>query len=416
MDILPDMNLRHLQAVSAAGRLGSISKAAQVMNLSQPAITQAIAKLEAQLGHQLLDRQPGGVQPTRAGNLIAERADRALGYIARGGQSVRRAARLPPLPHIERRITYGHLRTLTTVDQAGSFALASGLTGLSEPALHRSARDLEQLLGLLLLTRQGRTVQPTLAATVLLRFARLAFAELRAGLDELAALREEGAGQVTIGTLPMAQSILVPRALSRFSRTYPTARIGIVEGPYSDLLAGLRSGQVDLLIGALRDPAPAKDIMQEALFTDDPVIVGRTGHPLATSEDLDFTRLLDFPWIVATAAAPARHLWEAMFAEKGLAAPSRHIETNSLVISRGMMLEDDWLTLMSRDQFVFERRAELLVEIGRATETPHRKLGLTVRTDWRPTQLQSAFVDMFRGITNEWNSGKPMDGKPFRYA
>ncbi|WP_435171201.1 LysR substrate-binding domain-containing protein [Falsirhodobacter sp. 1013] len=410
------MNLRHLEAVSAARRLGSISKAAQSMNLSQPAITQGIAKVEAQLGHQLLDRQPGGVQPTRAGQLMAERTDRALGYISRGGQSVRRAARLPPLPHIERRITYGHLRTLTTVDQAGSFALASGLTGLSEPALHRSARDLEQLLGLLLLTRQGRTVQPTPAATVLLRFARLAFAELRAGLDELAALRVEGAGQVTLGTLPMAQSILVPRVLSRFSRVYPTARIGVVEGPYSDLLAGLRSGQVDLLIGALRDPAPVTDIRQEALFTDDPVIVGRASHPLSGQPNLDFACLLGFPWIIATTAAPARRLWEAMFAERGLAVPQRFIETNSLVISRGMMLEDDWLTLMSRDQFAFERRAGLLVEIARATEVPRRQLGLTVRADWRPTQLQSAFVDMFRAITEEWNSGKPMDGKPFRYA
>lgn len=415
MNMRFDINLRHLEAACVAGRLGSISKAAQVMHLSQPAITQAVARLEAQLGHALLDRQPGGVRPTRAGTLMGARTERALAYVARGGQSVRRSARLPPLPHVERRITFGHLRTLTTVDQAGSFALASSLTGLSEPALHRSARDLEQLLGILLLTRQGRTVQPTSAAAVLLRFARLALSELQAGLDELAALRVEGAGRVVVGTLPMAQSILVPRALSRFSNDYPAAQVTVVEGPYSDLLSGLRSGQIDLLIGALRDPSPVRNIQQEALFTDDPVIVGRAGHPLA-GNPFDVSRLAVFPWIVATAPAPARRQWEAMFAAANQAPPARYVETNSLVISRGLMLEDDWLTLMSRDQFVFERRSGLLVEMSGPDGPTHRKLGLTMRDDWQPTQLQAGFVKMFRQVTEEWSSGKLMDRKPFRYA
>jgi LysR family transcriptional regulator, regulator for genes of the gallate degradation pathway len=175
MDMTRDINLRHFEAVAAAARLGSISAAAQTLNLSQPAITQAVAKVEAQLGHALFERQPGGVTSTRAGELMRIRIERALAYIVRGGQNVRRSARLPALPNIERRITFGQLRSLLTVDQTGSFALASKLTGLSEPALHRSARELEQLLGILLLARHGKTVQPTPAATSLLRFARLAY-------------------------------------------------------------------------------------------------------------------------------------------------------------------------------------------------------------------------------------------------
>ncbi|RZM06727.1 MAG: LysR family transcriptional regulator, partial [Sphingomonas sp.] len=188
MPNLPDLNLRHLDAVATAARLGSISAASQAMNLSQPALTQAVAKVETLLGHKLFDRQPGGVAATEAGRLIAGRIEHALDYVARGGQSVRRGARLPPLPHIERRITLGQLRALIAVDRAGSFAHAAKQTALSEPAIHRAARDLERLLGVALLTRQGRTVQPTPAAIRLLRFARLAHAELEAGFDDLAAL------------------------------------------------------------------------------------------------------------------------------------------------------------------------------------------------------------------------------------
>ncbi|MCF1464765.1 MULTISPECIES: LysR family transcriptional regulator [Rhizobium/Agrobacterium group] len=415
MDMKRDINLRHFEAVATAGRLGSISNAALALNLSQPAITQAVAKVEAQLGHALLDRQPTGVTLTRAGELMSARIERALAYIVRGGNSVRRSARLPSLPNIERRITFGQLRALLTVDQAGSFAMASKLTGLSEPALHRSARELEQLLGILLLARHGRTVQPTPAATNLLRFARLALAEIEAGFDELAALRREGAGRIAIGTLPMAQTILLPRALARFSRANPAASIDVVEGPYADLLAGLRNGQLDFLIGALRDPPPVGDVVEEAIFDDDLVIVARKGHPLASSDFLDPARLRDFPWVIASSGAPMRTRWDAIFAEYELEPPRVKIESNSVTIGRGLMLNDDWLTLMSRDQFIFERRAGLLAEV-RGHFSSKRKIGITIRDDWRPTQLQAAFVTEFKAACKDWTSEKLMERKPFRYA
>ena len=410
-----EINLRHFEAVAIAGRTGSISNAALAMNLSQPAVTQAVAKVEAQVGYNLLERQPGGVVMTPAGALMTERIERALAYIVKGGQGVRRSARLPVLPNIERRITLSQLRALTAVDQAGSFALASKVTGLSEPALHRSARELEQLLGILLLTRHGRTVQPTPAAAHLLRFAQLAFAEFEAGFDELAALRLEGAGRITIGTLPMAQAILLPRALARFSSAYPAAKITVLEGPYPDLLTNLRTGQMDVLIGAIREPAPSKDVVQEELFDDDLVIVARACHPLTMEHDFDYSRLRDFPWIIAASRAPMRVRWDEMFSERGIVPPAMRIESNSVAISRGLMLSDDWLTLMSRDQFILERRAGLLVEVPSAFSS-QRKIGLTVRDDWRPTRLQAAFVAEFRRACSDWTSEKLMARNSFRYA
>lgn len=412
----PELNLRHLDAVATAARIGSISAASQTMNLSQPALTQAVAKVEASLGHRLFDRQPGGVVPTEAGRLMSDRIERALGYIARGGHDLRRSARLTLLPHIERRITLGQLRALIAVDRAGSFALASKQTGLSEPALHRAARDLEQVLGVALLTRQGRTVQPTPSAARLLRFARLAQAELEAGLAELAALRSEGAGHVTVGTMPLARAILLPQALARFARTYPMASVNVVEGPYMELLASLREGAMDLLIGAMRDPLPVPDVAQEPLFVDDPVIVGRAGHPLHEEPGFAFARLLDFPWVIAETGAPVRRRWEQMFGDHGLEAPRLRIECGSVMVVRGLMLEDDWLTLMSRDQFLFEKRAGLLSEIAGAGLSLRRHIGLTTRDDWRPTRLQTAFIATFRTVCSEWTSGKAMDREAFRYA
>jgi LysR family transcriptional regulator of gallate degradation len=105
-----------------------------------------------------------------------------------------------------------------------------------------------------------------------------------------------------------------------------------------------------------------------------------------------------------------------MFGDRGLEPPRLRIECGSVLVVRGLMLEDDWLTLMSRDQFLFEARAGLLGEIPGAGESLRRHIGLTTREDWRPTRLQTAFLDTFRAVCTEWTSGKAMDRGPFRYA
>ena len=68
MNLRPfDLNLRHLRALSAAVEQGTLSAAAARVGLSQPALTQGLSKLEAQLGTRLFERHPGGLTPTSAG-------------------------------------------------------------------------------------------------------------------------------------------------------------------------------------------------------------------------------------------------------------------------------------------------------------------------------------------------------------
>src|SRR3546814_3635882 len=76
-----DLNLRHLRAVIAIVEGGTISAAVRAVNLTQPAITQAVAKLEVQIGLPLFDRQASGMAPTAAARILAARAAAALRLI-----------------------------------------------------------------------------------------------------------------------------------------------------------------------------------------------------------------------------------------------------------------------------------------------------------------------------------------------
>ena len=387
------------------GRAGSMSVAAREMNLSQPALAQAVGKIERLVGERLFDRLPGGAVPTAAGRIMLMRVERALHYLVHGIRVIRRSARMTPIAHVERRVTMAQLRALVAVENTSSYALAATRTGLSEPAVHRAVRDLQELLGIALLVRVGRTVRPTDAAGRLVRFARLMLSELRAGLDEIGAISAGDAGRIRIGTLPMARAIFLPELLARFAMAHPSASVEVIEAPYGELLVSLRQGDIDLLVGAQRIPRPANDIVQEGLFDDDPVIVGRAGHPLYGKKRLQLADLLKFPWVIPSHGVPMRANWERMFCNHGIEPPKLRIECGSVLIMRGLMLQGDWLTLMSRDQFLFESRAGALAEIGAPGPELRRRIALTRRSDWLPTRLQADFVELAHQVARARQGG-----------
>ena len=406
MNEIFQLNLRHLDALLVIGRLGGMSAAAREVNLSQPALAQAIAKIERVVGERLFDRQPGGAAPTAAGRIMMVRVDRALHYLAHGGRLVRRSARLAPLPHIERRVTMVQLRALIAVEGNSSYVQASELTGLSQPAVHRAVRDLQDILGTDLFVRVGRIVRPTDIASRFVRFARLMLSELRAGLEEIRAVNHDDAGRVNVGILPSARAIFFSELLARFTSAHVAAAVKVVEAPYRELLTSLRQGDIDLIIGARRDPAPHSDVVQEDLYDDDPVVVGRADHPLHGCRQLDLPKLLRFPWVISAPGIPLRTKWEQIFLSRGVEPPRLRIECGSVLVTRGLLLQGDWLTLISRDQFLFERRAGTLVEIGDLGPELRRGIALTRRRDWMPTALQADFVARAHALAGERREGR----------
>ncbi|WP_243042276.1 LysR family transcriptional regulator [Dyella sedimenti] len=401
MDPIYALNLRHLDALSVIARAGGMSAAAEQIGLSQPALAQAVGKLERNLGIRLFERQAAGMRPTDGGRAWIIRIERALRYLTHGMRLVRRSARLAPMDHIERRVSMVQLRALVAVVHCGSYAAAAEQIALSQPAVYRAVRELQDALGAQLLVRAGRAVRPTDLASRFVRFVRLMLAELRTGMDEIAA-NEHGGGRISIGTLPMARAVFLPDLLARFAYEHPGASVEVREAPYGELLVALRHGDIDLLIGgAMREPAPANDVEQESLFDDELFIVGNSAHPLRRRKRVTIQDLLAYPWAVPALGVPMRHNWETLFRSHGVEPPTPRIECGSVLVTRGLMLKGEWLTLMSLDQFLFERQAGALAEIPIEGGVLRRRIAMIRRSDWRPTPMQERFAVLAREMSAE---------------
>lgn len=393
-------NLRHLQAFHEVVATGSISAAAVRMHLTQSAVTQAIAAIERHFDVSLFTRHATGMQPTAAGKICDERVQRALTQLRDGlqelaGSELGAAER----EQLFRRITGAQLSSLVKLVEFRNFTHAARASGVSQPTMHRAARTLEHTLNATLFEKTSYGVVPTREAEKLSRRAHLAFVEIAQARADIDALRGRESGRTVIGAMALARSFILPSALIAFTREHPEHAVSIMEGTYENLLAGLQSGQVDFLIGALRESRPSAGIVQEHLFNDPLSIVVRAGHPLARKRKLTARDLDAYPWIAPRATSPLRAHFDALFKELGLDPPQRFIECNSPGAARAFLMEGDHMMLSSTNQVHYELQAGMLVCLPHPAGNVLRSIGLTVRDDWRPTQAQARLLAILRSCT-----------------
>ncbi|HJT41208.1 MAG TPA: LysR family transcriptional regulator [Sphingobium sp.] len=377
-------NIRHLAAMAAVVDQGSVSLGARAVHLTQPAVTQGIAKLEAQLGVPLFDRQPGGMAPTEAARRLAPRVEAALRLI---GSS---------------RVTAAQIRAFVALARAGSYAAAAAEAGVTEPSLHRAVGDLGLAMGYRLADRRGRGLVLTRQGALLARRLRLALAELRSGLEDIADLLGGESGRIVVGAMPLSRARLLPRVIASFRGAFPQVHISVHEGSHGELVGPLRDGEVDMMIGALRDPSIGQDLAQLPLFEDRPRIMAGAGHPLRAGWDGDALRR--YPWILPPEGAPLRQLWRRMFDALGGDLPPVPIECGSVMTIRELLVGGDYLTLLSVDQLALELDVGLVIDIGEAPGAVSRTIGITTRADWRPTRLQQRFMAAIEADVASMNS------------
>ena len=377
-------NLRHLRLLLSVAETGSLTHSASILNVSQPAVTQAIGKLERETGGRLFDRTRQGILPTPRCEVLARRLRRAFDRLDPALTDV--------APRLMLTATWAQLQSLVAVHEAENFTLAARRLGLAQPTVHRAISQLEQEAGQSLFERTAFGLLPTRQTRALVQAVMLAFAELDQADSDLSELDGGETGQIVVGSLPLSRSVLLPRALARFREQRPRYPVMVIDGRYDELLGNLRRGEVDLIIGALRQPAPIGDITQVKLFDDHLSVLARRDHPLAGKTGLTAKDLQECKWVVPRRGTPSREHFDALFAPIGL--PESIIEAGSILLMRELLAESDHLGCISSVQAQAELSHQLLSELDVTANWPARPIGLTYRENWVPTKAQALLIDI----------------------
>ncbi|MBN8607408.1 MAG: LysR family transcriptional regulator [Caulobacterales bacterium] len=386
-------SVRYLKVFEAVARLESVTRAAAEVGLTQPAVTQAIAKLELEIEEQLFDRRTTGTYLTDFGRELVVRVRRFFETLERTLVEMGLPNEKPALASRINRITRSQMRCHLAIARGQSFTHAATLIGVSQASLHRAARDLERNMGVALYRHTASGVVVTEAGERLATGLLAANHEIQQALEEFRTARGQAAGRIAVGTPMLDPAPFVAAVLDEFTRLYPDTSVQVVNRTFDELRRSLRSGTLDFMVGVLKEQEA--DFCDEPLFTDSYVIAVRANHPLANRASVSAEDLLDFDWIIPNQGAPRRHAFDNLFAKLDR-KPKASIESHSLATIRATLYESDRLAILTRMEIAADEKHGLLHALPISNLDPSPVIGVTTRRDWLPTPRQQAFLDLLR--------------------
>ncbi|WP_328590056.1 LysR family transcriptional regulator [Roseibium marinum] len=402
--------LRKLHVALSVAESGSFSGAARHINMTQPAVTRAVQSLEDELGILLFHRSSRTLALTDAGKLLVDRVRRTQHHLKRSETELRALNRNAPAEEhsFVQHASDHEFAALLGIADFGSINSAARAAGLTQPAMSKSLRTLENRVGTALFYRMKTTMKLTRSGEVLLRRVKLAQAEIRQAVEEIGYLRGETGGRIRIGALPLTLGGLVPVAVEKLLCSFPDAQVAIVDGTYEALLRDLAEGNIDILAGTIRQPIPIGGLESEELFRDDIAIIAARNHPLAARDHVGLADCLDHGWVLPFGGVPIRALFESALSAAGLPSPRNVIETDSVVTVRSLLLRGDRLALLSRFQVDLEVDWRVLKILSVEISSGNRPVGITIRSDFSPTPMASALLGSLRAVAAELSGTRPV--------
>jgi len=374
------LNLRHLHVFNVVAITGGVRRSSDTLLRASSAVARSVAALEESLAVQLFERKGRGMLLTTAGEAVRLRVnhieeelrevrDDALRLRERSGSQV---AALDALFN-ERR-----LQAAVLLAETHHMPSVARLMGVSPSAVSQAISALEGLLGQALFFRTAHGMLPTDAGRRWTERFERTLSELRHIPADIAALAGIVQGTVTIGALPLARSQLLPRAIAAVLAKHPGLQIRSLESPYEELSAGLMSGRIDFIVGALR-AFSSDTFVSSPLFSDQAALITRSGHPLAAKKKIALTDLAGYPWVLSRAGTPLRELLEQFFHAQGLTPPCPAVETGDLALLRGLLISSDMLTVLSAHQLRHEINSGQLVALPFNMPSMARSIGTMLR-------------------------------------
>ena len=278
---------------------------------------------------------------------------------------------------MNRRIKLRHLETLIEISRQKSLKRAAEALNLTQPAISKTLKELEEALGTQLMQRDRGGVRMTPEGDVFLKAATASMTALDQGLTGLRRLRDGGPQRVSVGALPSVAARVLPLASQTFGALSPDAALSLEEGPHGYLMDRLRRGALDLVVGRMGPPVSMTGVSFVQLYSETVAFVVRPGHPLTQSCHL--SDLTQWPVMYPTEGSAIRPLVDRLLMAEGLSELPNRIETVSGAFGRELARSSDVVWVISEGVVAADITGGLLQKLPIDTALTAGPVGVMAR-------------------------------------
>ena len=183
---------------------------------------------------------------------------------------------------------------LTSID-SGSFTKAGEILGYTQSNLTQMMKSFEDELGIPLLIKTKRGVEPTGEAKLLIPSMRALISQEENFLQEADEIHGIRRGTIRIGTYGSVSAAWLPRMLGFFQSAHPDVEFNIIESGQDEMLKGLLAGSMDISLMS----RPDHDEVEFVPVLDDPMVaVFPPDHPLSCFDYIPVSELSKYPLIM----------------------------------------------------------------------------------------------------------------------
>lgn len=305
---------------------------------------------------------------------------------------------MDPAHLLDGRLKLRHLILVDALTRQGSVVAAAVRLHSTQPALTRTLRELEDMLGVSLYERGPRGVVPTIYGAAFTEHARAVLAQVTQAGEHLAELADARRGTVTVGSHLAGANLLLPAAVARFKAQRPCVTVAIREASPEALNTELEAGRVDLIVGRLTGVADRGRTVRHALYGEPVRLVARTDHPAWGLSPLSLSGLIDYPWILPGPETALRGELEEAFLAHDLPLPENRIECTSILTMRYLLVRTDVIAALPQLIAAGDPQTALLPI---SLEHMSQRVGVTLAADRTPTPSVEAFLEDLRSVAAE---------------
>ncbi len=293
---------------------------------------------------------------------------------------------------LDRRIKLRHIVGFLEVARLQSVAGAAASLSVSQPAMSKTLRELEDILGVVLLERSRAGVFMTEAGEVFRHYAAAGHAALQQGYDGVAQGKMAQETTLRVGALPTVAARLAPQAVKQYQTRPKAAVIALETGPNAHLLERLRAGELDLVIGRLASPERMRELSFIHLYSEKITLVVRPGHPLLDEKLDGLARITEFCVVLPTRDAVIRRSVDQMLIVEGVGAIENRVETVSNAFGRAFTRQTDAVWIISEGVVVADIEEGALVRLPIDIGDVSGPVGLTLRAGVDPSPPLRSFI------------------------
>jgi DNA-binding transcriptional LysR family regulator len=248
---------------------------------------------------------------------------------------------------IGRRLRLRDLHIVSTVVQWRSMAKAATHLRMTQPSVSEAVAQLEDALGVRLLDRSPRGVEPTIYAEALLKRGLVVFDELRQGIRDIEFLADPTQGEVRVGCPESLMAGILPAVIDRMFREHPKVvmRVYLADSATFEL-PQLRGREIDVMIGKITEPLVDEELDVQVLFEEQYVVVAGAQNPWARRRHVQLVDLVEEPWIYMPPNNRISAYLAEAFAAKGLQLPRENVTAFSMHLRHDLLTTGRFLTMM----------------------------------------------------------------------